>query len=341
MSRHHDSNIDPFNAGEPIMPEDTQPSDFLGDACSFADKDYSAPRKRPDAYHAPTDNSPASVADNSSSVADKRTHRAWKTAFKTRDGKTNQKPRASNHTKSSPSKTTSRRGKLAIFILIVFIFAVAGNLLDSTFFDESPFASFEDETFDHSQARQLDPSELDKEESTVYDVASQTLSALQDNEDVRERICNNLSQELKNSYGYDVEDLGIDPTIYANKLLGNFTYQIDSVYAFTDNEDPADNRGTAFFDYFVPSAYDFDETFHEELSEYLYDEGLSSAHSQLTDAQKERVREIYNDALNEIENDDTESSYGSLEFSYDGASNTFSLKEQSFNELVDSAFQLF
>ena len=49
MSRHHDSNIDPFNAGEPIMPEDTQPSDFLGDACSFADKDYSAPRKRPDA----------------------------------------------------------------------------------------------------------------------------------------------------------------------------------------------------------------------------------------------------------------------------------------------------
>ena len=341
MSRHHDSNIDPFNAGEPVMPEDTQPDDFPGDACSFADKDYSAPRKRPDAYRAPTDNSPASVADNSSSVADKRTHRAWKTAFKTRDGKTNQKPRASNHTKSSSSKTTSRRGKLAIFILIVFIFAVAGNLLDSTFFDESPFASFEDETFDQSQARQLDPSELDKEESTVYDVASQTLSALQDNEDVRERICNNLSQELKNSYGYDVEDLGIDPTIYANKLLGNFTYQIDSVYAFTDNEDPADNRGTAFFDYFVPSAYDFDETFHEELSEYLYDEGLSSAHSQLTDAQKERVREIYNDALNEIENDDTESSYGSLEFSYDGASNTFSLKEQSFNELVDSAFQLF
>lgn len=341
MSRHHDSNIDPFNAGEPIMPEDTQPSDFLDDACSFADKDYSAPRKRPDAYHAPTDNSPASVADNSSSVADKRIHRAWKTAFKTRDGKTNQKSRASNHTKSSSSKTTGRRNKLAIFILIVFIFAVAGNLLDSTFFDESPFAPFEDETFDHSRARQLDPSELNEEESTVYDVACQTLSALQDNEDVRERICNNLSQELKNSYGYDVEDLGINPTLYANKLLGNFTYQIESVYAFTDNEDPSDNRGTAFFDYFVPSAYDFDETFHEELSEYLYDEGLSSAHSQLADAQKERVREIYNDALDEIENDDTESSYGSLEFSYDGASNTFSLKEQSFNELVDSAFQLF
>ncbi len=203
------------------------------------------------------------------------------------------------------------------------------------------FSTHDDDTFDHPRARQLDPSELDEEESTVYDVTCQTLSALQDNEDVRERICNNLSQELKNSYGYDVEDLGIDPTIYANKLLGNFTYQIESVYAFTNNEDPADNRGTAFFDYFVPSAYDFDETFHEELSEYLYDEGLSSAHSQLTDAQKERVREIYNDALNEIENDDTESSYGSLEFSYDGASNTFSLKEQSFNELVDSAFQLF
>ncbi|MDY3053237.1 MAG: hypothetical protein SOR45_01890 [Collinsella bouchesdurhonensis] len=53
------------------------------------------------------------------------------------------------------------------------------------------------------------------------------------------------------------------------------------------------------------------------------------------------MREIYNDALNEIENDDTESSYGSLEFSYDGTSNTFSLEEQSFSELVDSAFQLF
>ena len=192
----------------------------------------------------------------------------------------------------------------------------------------------------HPRARSC-PSELNEEESTVYDVTCQTLSALQDNEDVRERICNNLSQELKNSYGYDVEDLGIDPTIYANKLLGNFTYQIESVYAFTNNEDPADNRGTAFFDYFVPSAYDFDETFHEELSEYLYDEGLSSAHSQLTNAQKSACAKYNNDALNEIENDDTESSYGSLEFSYDGASNTFSLKEQSFSELVDSAFQLF
>ena len=129
MSRHHDSNIDPFNAGEPVMPEDTQPDDFPGDACSFADKDYSAPRKRPDAYRAPTDNSPASVADNSSSATPKRTHRAWKAAFKTRDGKTNQKPRASNHTKSSSPKTTARRSKLAIFILIVFILVVAGNLL--------------------------------------------------------------------------------------------------------------------------------------------------------------------------------------------------------------------
>lgn len=206
MSRHHDSNIDPFNAGEPVMPEDTQPDDFPGDACSFADKDYSAPRKRPDAYRAPTDNSPASVADNSSSVADKRAHRAWKAAFKTRDDKTNQKPRATNHTKSSSSssKTPARRSKLAIFILIVFILVVAGNLLDSTLFDESPFASFEetfsthdDDTFDHPRARQLDPSELNEEESTVYDVTCQTLSALQDNEDVRERICNNLSQELK------------------------------------------------------------------------------------------------------------------------------------------------
>ena len=115
MSRHHDSNIDPFNAGEPVMPEDTQPSDFLGDACSFADKDYSAPRKRPDAYRAPTDNSPASVAD-------KRAHRAWKAAFKTRDGKTNQKSRASNHIKSSSSssKTPARRSKLAIFIPVSY-----------------------------------------------------------------------------------------------------------------------------------------------------------------------------------------------------------------------------
>ena len=171
MSRHHDSNIDPFNAGEPVMPEDTQSSDFLGDACSFADKDYSAPRKRPDAYRAPTGNSPVSVADNSSSATPKRTHRAWKAAFKTRDGKTNQKSRASNHIKSSSSssKTPALRSKLAIFILIVFILVVAGNLLDSTLFDESPFASFEetfsthdDDTFDHPRARQLDPSELDE-----------------------------------------------------------------------------------------------------------------------------------------------------------------------------------
>ena len=348
MRTRHDSNIDPFNAGEPVMPEDTQPDDFPGDMCSFADKNYSAPRKRPDAYRAPSDDSAAGDAAHGSNVAPKRTHPAWKAAFKASESKVSPKPQATSHAQSRSSKKTGRRNKLSIFVLIVFILVVAGNLLDSTSFDESPFASFEetfstydDDTFDHSRANPLDPSELDEEDSAVYDIASQTLSDLQDSEDVRERICNNLSQELKSSYGYTAEDLGIDPAIYADKLLSNFTYQIESVYAFTDNDNSADNHGTAFFDYFVPSTYDFDETLHEELSEFIYHEGLTSAHGQLTDAQKERVREIYNDALNEIENDDNESSYGSLEFSYDSASNTFSLKEQSFNELVDSAFQLF
>ena len=48
MRTRHDSNIDPFNAGEPVMPEDTLQDDFSGDACSFANHSYSAPQKRPD-----------------------------------------------------------------------------------------------------------------------------------------------------------------------------------------------------------------------------------------------------------------------------------------------------
>lgn len=348
MRTRHDSNIDPFNAGEPVMPEDTLQDDFSGDACSFANHSYSAPQKRPDSYRAPTDDSPTGAAGRDSNVATKRPSRPWRAAFKANSNKSNQKPRTADLTPSNSPKRAARRNKVAIVILALFILGTAGNLLDSALSDVSLPSSFgnalftyDEDSSSHSRADELDPTEPDEEDRAVYDATDQALSNLQDNESVHKRICDDFSQELESSCGYSAEELGIDPSSYADKLLDSFTYQIDSVYAFTDFDDSSDNRGTAFFDYFVPDTYDFDETLHEELNDYLYDEGLTSTHGELTDAQKERVREIYNDALDEIEDDDNESSYGSLEFDYDHSSKTFSLKQKSLDELVEAAFNLY
>ena len=340
MRTRHDSNIDPFNAGEPVMPEDTLQDDFSGDACSFANHSYS--------YRAPTDDSPAGAAGRDSNAASKRPSRPWRAAFKANSNKSNRKPRTVDLTPSNSPKRAARRNKIAIVILALFILGTAGDLLGSVLSDVSLPPSFDNALFtydedssSHSQADGLDPTELDKEDLAVYDATDQALSDLQDNENVRKRICDDFSQELESSCGYSAEELGIDPSPYADRLLNCFTYQIDSVYAFTDFDDSSDNRGTAFFDYFVPDTYDFAETLHEELNDYLYDEGLTSTHSELTDAQKEHVREIYNNALDEIEDDDNESSYGSLEFDYDYSSKTFSLKQKSLDELIEAAFNLY
>lgn len=344
MRTRHDSNIDPFNAGEPVMPEDTLQDDFSGDACSFANRSYSAPQKRPDSYRAPTDDSPTDAAGRDSNSASKRPSRLWKAVFKANSNKSNQKPRTADLTPSNSSKRAARRNKVAIVILVLFILGTAGNLLDSALsassIDHALF-TYDEDSSSHSRADELDPTELDEEDRAVYDATDQALSNLQDNESVHKRICDDFSQELESSCGYSAGELGIDPSPYADKLLDSFTYQIDSVYAFTDLDDSSDNRGTAFFDYFVPDTYDFDETLREELNDYLYDEGLTSTHGEPTDAQKERVREIYNDALDEIEDDDNESSYGSLEFDYDHSSKTFSLKQKSLDELIETAFNLY
>ena len=348
MRTRHDSNIDPFNAGEPVMPEDTLQDDFSGDACSFANHSYSAPQKRPDSYRAPTDDSPAGAAGRDSNAASKRPSRPWRAAFKANSNKSNRKPRTADLAPSNSPKRAARRNKVAIVILALFILGTAGDLLGSILSDvslppsfDNAFFTYDEDSSSHSQADELDPTELDKEDRAVYDATDQALSDLQDNENVRKRICDDFSQELESSCGYSAEELGIDPSPYADRLLNSFTYQIDSVYAFTDFDDSSDNRGTAFFDYFVPDTYDFAETLHEELNDYLYDEGLTSAHSELTDAQKEHVRELYNTALDEIEDDDNESSYGSLEFDYDYSSKTFSLKQKSLDELIEAAFNLY
>lgn len=348
MRTRHDSNIDPFNAGEPVMPEDTLQDDFSGDACSFANHSYSAPQKRPDSYRAPTDDSRTGAAGRDSNAASKRLSRPWKAILKANSNKSNQKPRTADPAPSNSPKRAARRNKVAIVILALFILGTAGNLLDSGLSDvslpssfDNAFFTYDEDSSSHSRTDELDPTELDEEDRAVYDATDQALSNLQDNESVHKRICDDFSQELESSCGYSAEELGIDPSPYADKLLDSFTYQIDSVYAFTDFDDSSDNRGTAFFDYFVPDTYDFTETLHEELNNYLHDEGLTSTHSELTDAQKERVREIYNDALDGIEDDDNESSYGSLEFDYDHSSKTFSLKQKSLDELVEAAFNLY
>lgn len=343
MRTRHDSNIDPFNAGEPVMPEDTLPDDFAGDACSFTDKDYSAPRKRPDAYRAPSDDASGRTSGNGSVTAPKRAAFSWLKTFGATGSEAKKYTQPSGRTQDRPSPKKSANGKkIVLLVLLIFIVGNVCALLSSELEDTS-LSSFihDDDSVTTSRAAELDISELDEDERTVFNAADQTLSGLKDNEHVRERICSDFSQELKNSYGYDAEELGINPTDYADRLLYGFTYQMDSVFAFTDNDDSGDNRGSVFFDYFVPSAYDFDEALYEDLNGYLDTEGLARAHGELTDAQKERVRQIYNDALDEIDVDDDDASYGSLEFDYDSASKSFNLKERSFNEFIDSAFELY
>lgn len=91
-----DSNIDPFNAGEPILPWNDSAQLHDEDGCVFDDQPYNAPSKRQDDYEAP-----ASSADQ----APKETSRGSKKRRESRRSSSTASSTASTSSSSSSKAT--------------------------------------------------------------------------------------------------------------------------------------------------------------------------------------------------------------------------------------------
>lgn len=224
----------------------------------------------------------------------------------------------SNSGNRGTSKTsTSRRTAIRTIIFVILFFNVAPiactgaiSLLDA--FDSRPSvdASHDEPAHTPSDNDLSSDDTAESPEESPDDIAKQKcldIAAARLNEvssadgPERERIVAFLNTYFVNSLGYATEELGIDADAFAVWALQNFSYEIESCYVHTD-------EGTAavYFNVWCPSASTIANTADEAIFDRLYQEidFFADVPEPLTDAQKDQVRALFAEALDDSWQDD-------------------------------------
>lgn len=236
-------------------------------------------------------------------------------ASRRQDTKRRAKPNSGN---SGTSKTSApRHAAIRTIIFVILFFNVAPivctgaiSLLDA--FDSRPSVDASHDEPAHTPSDNdlsSDDTAESPEESTdditkqkCLDIAAARLNEVSSADGPeRERIVAFLNTYFVNSLGYTTEELGIDADAFAVWALQNFSYEIESCYVHTD-------EGTAavYFNVWCPSASTIANTADEAVFDRLYQEidFFADVPEPLTDAQKDQVRALFAEALDDSWQDD-------------------------------------
>ena len=299
----HAFDIDPFNAGEPVIPWD-DPETAHEDGCVFDDKAYKAPAKAEDSYEAPSkrgDHKGAQGKGPAEKKGPKSSSQHARTASKTVEvaatassgSAESGTARRTRQRETSDTPVRARKLSARFIILILVFFSLVGGLVScvSSAIEHvgDSLESQIDGLFDDRDSDDSDYSYTSKpqtsfsdDEAAVRDTICARLDALKEDAWMRHVIANDLSDKLESSLGYSAADLGIDANLWIDYQLDGFTYTISSVFAFDDD-------GDMFFDATAPSMDAFVDALQETSGSWLADcEGAA-----LTDAQKQRFAEEY------------------------------------------------
>lgn len=263
-------------------------------------------------------------------------------ASRRQDTKRRAKPNSGN---SDTSKTsTSRRTAIRTIIFVILFFNVAPiactgaiSLLDA--FDSRPSvdASHDEPAHTPSDNDLSSDDTAESPEESPDDIAKQKcldIAAARLNEvssadgPERERIVTFLNTYFVNSLGYTTEELGIDADAFAVWALQNFSYEIESCYVHTD-------EGTAavYFNVWCPSASTIANTADEAIFDRLYQEidFFADVPEPLTDAQKDQVRALFAEALDDSWQDDP--GFSCIDFVFENGE--WKADEDSFADEMD------
>lgn len=225
-------------------------------------------------------------------------------ASRRQDTKRRAKPNSGN---SGTSKTsTPRHAAIRTIIFVILFFNVAPiactgaiSLLDA--FDSRPSVDASHDEPAHTPSDN-DLSSDDTAKQKCLDIAAARLNEVSSADGPeRERIVAFLNTYFVNSLGYTTEELSIDADAFAVWALQNFSYEIESCYVHTD-------EGTAavYFNIWCPSASTIANTADEAIFDRLYQEidFFADEPEPLTDAQKDQVRALFAEALDDSWQDD-------------------------------------
>lgn len=334
-----DGQIDPFNAGDPVMPgdepawADDEDAGLGGneDARGHEEPDYAPhgeqggePHKRDDNYQAPT------------------TRRRDYDAPSTED--------APAHGGARPAAAGRRggRGCMVLIVSAVLVVVALGGAFADWVATEGPSLSddidalldddgitFDDYVSDGDADWHDTADELDRAAGEAVEQRLDGLLADPAAGPLHDRAAAYLDEELQSWEGYTAAELGIDADAWATWALTGATYELSSVYAYDDG------TGSAYFDTEARNLYGIISEADAELSDYLDEHDLSvrgdETPAPLSEGQRAEVAALWQDACER--SGSPEDGFVGVELARtDG---TWTVDEESLDEALGSALGLY
>ena len=285
--------IDPFNAGDPIMPlDDVVPTrdERVGPA-SRAERPEEAKAQNPQVV-------PATAT---------KVRAEAKTAFKAKskkratDGRhvshrAEPEPESVSDDDSGTEKTTGHRwGINGYDIVAVCGSAALASLIGANVPLIEATAESDGGTKKDDAAKARDDAK--DEDEAVSKAARARLDNLFDDPTTSDLIKQGLDRQLMTNFGYTANELGIDATAYEKWFLGTIDCRLNCAQAY------GDGTGFAAFDVTSPDIYRIFNDFYTKTSDYVLSNRLYGTYGPdgvavaLTDEQKAQMSAYFNEAL--------------------------------------------
>ena len=302
-----DSNIDPFNAGEPALPwdEPSQVIEGMEDAGG-----YMAPEEEPSSYEAPRPRREPRRRERAGRPHRTRSERPMPSHAGEEGEEPEEEMFPEDAALGDASPTTKSSSGCGCFIaVLVLVLAVASviagdkaEIFVDTLIEKGPVAAFTGDTESVDDPNHAALEDLDLETENVKGIMAAYLDDIASNEGVIKEVSTGFASRIENSLGYRVDELGIDMDAFLDWTFENSSYEIGSVYVFDAYKDnPAEASG--YFDMTARDSYALSDKFIEQTYAYLRSqsaEGLYSTfldHAPLSDEQRAAIAQIFDEAL--------------------------------------------
>lgn len=322
FSRPDEGQVDPFNAGDPVMPggepeplDDGEPLEAPyaphgepGGEPHKGDDNYQAPTTRPRDYDAPSIDAPP--APGAGRRATREVGRQWQRALSEARGKKGGAPRpVSGRTEGLARKATALRA------IVILVFAVSlvgslmpllascvGGLVNDVFLSEPEAES--DDTYSWDDVRSYaDEAEKDQEVEPDAQAAADALdealgAALSTPESgaLHDQLASYFEGKLLDLDGHRASELGLDADAWASWVIRNTSYSVETAYVYSDG------TASVYANIVAPDANSFVWDLWDAYAYHLRDEGVDDG-DPLTDGQRAYVAEAYADLLGDYESD--------------------------------------
>lgn len=350
--RDYDEQIDPFNASDPVMPADDTTSSHDDSECDFDGSAYEAPKTKKSRLTenfkrqiSPVDNVDTDEEDELSNSDEGQDEEDYGSEWD--EDASDEETRSI--TSKKPSKLTFK-----FFAIVIIIFSLALSLiglvtsliggvfskLDSSSSPEYSYSELVDELQERgyhvdewSETDDDEYSEDAEAEAYLTLVVDDRLSALKNDENLRQMIIDDFNYKFADAYGFMPEEAGLDSSAYADKVLNSYTYEINSVYAFLDEDE-----GHAYAYINVYQFWDFNEAFDSLAQPYLSNNYLMyPTDPSFTAEQKAQLQDYFDEAMSaawELDED-----YVGFDFTLEG--DTWSIDEDAYQEEIEYAFSIY